>query len=292
MRPQRQPLTQNLPPLSLEEERRLWEEEALKNPLPSGILVEPLEDGALVGERIQPTSGFSGTILYLHGGGFSQGSSKTHRHLAALLALHTGWQVLTLDYPLAPEHPFPQAIDFTVEAYQQLLVTGHPPSQVCFAGDSAGGQIALSALLKARDEGLRIPAGAFFISPWLDLTLSGETMLSLAELDPLVTRDGLQKAADVYLQDHDPQDDMASPLFASLSGLPPMLCLVGEHEVLLSDSLTLADQASEAAVQCLIKTYPEMWHVWPAWGEGLPEAVQAFKDVQAFLESVCLEDGC
>lgn len=283
MRPRSPSPTDAQTVLSLDEQRQSWEAEALKNPVPPGIQLETLQ-GPLAGESLKPEAPPLGTILYLHGGGFTQGSSKTHRHLAALMAKHTGWEVITLDYPLAPEHPFPQAIHFTVRAYQHLLEEGHDPSKLCMAGDSAGAQVALSALLSLRDAGLPLPACSFFISPWLDLTQSAETMISLASIDPMVTRTGLQQAAEAYLQGCSPSDPLASPLFADPGGLPAMLSLVGAHEVLLGDSLRLKAQTSRQGVAMQLQVFEDMWHVWPAWGESLPEAREALQAIREFLE--------
>ncbi|GGJ53831.1 alpha/beta hydrolase [Deinococcus roseus] len=263
--------------LPLETQRLNWENEALQTPLPSEVQWEALT-GEISGERLWTSDRPAGTVLYLHGGGFTQGSSKTHRPLAALLTQATGWQVITLDYPLAPEHPFPAALHFVVKAYTALLQSTSGP--VVLGGDSAGGQLVLSGLLLMQEQKLPLPAGAFLISPWLDLTQSGASMQSRAALDPMVTQKGLQDAADAYLQGVPATDPLASPLFSGLQHLPPLLCLVGDHEVLLSDSERLAAFRPETTA---LKVHPDMWHVWPAWGPALPEALEALQDIQGFL---------
>ena len=176
-------------------------------------------------------------VLYLHGGGYCIGSLGSHRGLGGRLAMAAGCPVVTLDYRLAPEHPFPAAVDDATDAYRDLLATGLAPSRIAIAGDSAGGGLTVATLLALRSAGTPLPAAALCLSPWADLTQSSPAYDRLGDLDPMVSKSGLDLMAGSYLGGVDPRTELASPLFAEhLGGLPPMRIEVGEHEVLLDDA--------------------------------------------------------
>jgi acetyl esterase/lipase len=222
-------------------------------------------------------------LLFLHGGGFSSGSCVTHRELAARLSLASGARALVLDYRLAPEHPFPAAVEDAATGYEWLLAQGIKAGQIAVGGDSAGGALALAALLLLRERGIALPAATVLFSPWLDLAVSGPTITSRAALDPLTSGEDLRAAAALYLAGADPATPLASPLFGDLRGLPPTLVQAGDHEVLLSDATRLAERAEAAGVALTLDVWDEMWHVWHAWAGILPEGQQAIDRAGQFI---------
>jgi len=222
-------------------------------------------------------------VLYLHGGGYCVGSINTHRHLAGDVSRAAGARVLLIDYRLAPEHPFPAAVDDAVRAYRFLLDAGISPRHGAIAGDSAGGGLTVAALLALRDADVPLPAAGVCLSPWLDLTQSGASMDGKAAVDPMVQRDRLQRLADAYLAGADPKTPLASPLFANLTGLPPLLIQVGTAETLLDDSTRLAERARAAGVPVTLEAWDDMIHVWQAFASLLPEGGQAIERIGAFL---------
>lgn len=268
----------------LEIQRQVWETEAAQTQLPTGTTLTPLSANGVPCEYVSnPEADPTRVVVHLHGGGFNSGLSRTHRDLAARLSLATHTPVLLVDYRLAPEHPFPAAIEDVVKVCRWLLANGQGPSRMAMSGDSAGGGLVVSALLSLRDDQEPLPAAAVLLSPWLDLALSGETITSRAALDPIVSLAGLRTAAQYYLGDDDPTTPLASPIYADLSGLPPLLIQVGEHELLLSDSLRLADKAKAAGVEVQLEVWPEMWHVWHSWAASLPEAQEALQRIGDFV---------
>lgn len=222
-------------------------------------------------------------LLWLHGGGYVIGSLASVRAMAAQLAKATGTRVVTLDYRLAPEHPFPAAVDDAVAAYRWLLSEGVEPTHIAIGGDSAGGGLALATLVSLRDQGVALPAAAVCLSPWTDLTLSGGSLRTNADSDPQVSQTGLTEMAGHYLAGHDARSPLASPLLADLSGLPPLLIHVGSVEGLLDDSLRLADNARKAGVDVTLECWDDMIHVWHAFAPGLPEAVAGLERVAEWL---------
>lgn len=232
-------------------------------------------------------------LIHLHGGGFTTGSSLTHRALAVQLSLAAGAPVLLVDYRLAPEHPFPAARDDAITAFRWTRAQGHPCRSIAFGGDSAGAHVALSALLALRDVGEPLPAALVMLSPWLDLTQSGESMQTRAAADPLVSRSELADCARHYLAECDRHDPLVSPLAADLRGLPPVLTHVGDDEILLSDAVRFTARARSAGVDAGLSVWPEMWHVFHAWAPELPEAITAITQLGEHLRrhtgSVALE---
>lgn len=269
-------------PLSVQ--RREWEQAAAQAALPLGVTVAPVDAGGVPAEWVSgPDPAGPAALLYVHGGGFTAGSCVTHRELAARLALAAGVRVLLLDYRLAPEHPFPAALEDVAAGYRWLLDQGLAPQQIALGGDSAGAGLALVALVWLRERGLPAPAAAVLISPWLDLALTGPTLQSRATLDPLCSREGLARAAEAYLAGADALAPLASPLYADPRGLPPLLIQSGDHEVLLSDATRLAKRARAAGVEVVLEVWEQMWHVWHAWAGVLPEGQQAIARIGTFL---------
>lgn len=224
-----------------------------------------------------------GALLYFHGGAYVTGSAHGYRGLAAELGRAAGVPAYAVDYRLAPEHPFPAPVEDAAAAYRALLDSGIAPEKIVFAGDSAGGGLALAALVHLRDEGAPMPAAALLISPWLDLACEGETIASKATADPSLTPAGLRSMAAHYLAGADAKHQLASPLFANLAGLPPLLIQVGSAEILLSDATRLAAAASEADTAIELQVWPEMPHVFHAFHFMLPEGRAAIDDADRFL---------
>lgn len=237
------------------------------------------------GLRFSPTGIQSkGALLYMHGGGYALGSASSHRHLVARLATDIGVEAWSIDYRLAPEWAYPAAVDDAVNAYQFLLDQGYKAEQILVSGDSAGGGLAACLLIALKELGLPQPAGAVLMSPWLDLTQSGDTYETRAEADPLVCKDDLDDMAAAYLQGADPKAPTASPLFAQIDGLAPTYILVGDAETLLGDSLRFVDKAENAGVDVALDVYPEMIHIWPYFWPMLSEGRDACEKITAFCK--------
>ncbi len=231
-----------------------------------------------------PGSEPSRVILYFHGGGYTIGSAETHRDLVARLCRAAAARALSVDYRLAPEHRFPAAVDDAVASYRWLLDQGVPPGAIAVAGDSAGGGLALGMLLAVRDKDLALPAAAVCMSPVTDHLKTGASMDGKAALDPMVQRKSSTEHSRRYIGDADPKSPYASPLYADLRGLPPMLILVGTSEVLLDDSTRFAERARSAGVEAEIEVWEEMIHIWPFFAD-LPEAAKAVERMGAFIRT-------
>jgi acetyl esterase/lipase len=277
----------------LESQRQEWEAAVAAINLQLDAVVIPVDLDGIYGEWVTDRDNdAAGVLLFLHGGGYNAGSCKTHRALAAHLARAARTRVLLIDYRLAPEHPCPAAIEDAVYAYRWLLQQGNAPRQIAIGGDSAGGGLALATLIALRDRSVEGPAAAFLLSPWLDLALRGESMQTRAQLDPLTSHNGLREAAKLYLGDLAPDEPRASPLYADLHQLPPLLIHVGDHELLRSDATRLTEKATAAGVPVQLAIWDDMWHVWHAWADELPEARAAIVQVGEFVrrhveEAIC-----
>jgi len=223
------------------------------------------------------------TVLYFHGGGYVAGSARTGTHLAAELARRAGGRALSVGYRLAPEHPYPAAVEDGLAAYAGLLESGVSPARILVAGDSAGGGLAVAALLAARDQGLPQPAAVAVFSPWADITLSGASMRAKDGADPLFSYDAMGWYADRYLPAGDRSAPLASPVFATLAGLPPLLVQVGSHEVLLDDAVRLAALAGRDDVDVTLQVAPEGTHVFQLHFGALDEADEALDQVARFF---------
>jgi epsilon-lactone hydrolase len=280
------------PEVPIAEQRRQWDEAAAQAELPAGIASTRVEAGGVPAEWVALAGAAERrALLFFHGGGFTTGSCVTHRGLAAHLHLASGAPVLLLDYRLAPEHPFPAAVEDGAVAYEWLLAQGWRPDRLAVGGDSAGAALALATLLRLRERGVRLPAAAVLLSPWVDLALTGASLETHAAVDPLVSRAGLASAASYYLAGADPTDPLASPLYADLRGLPPLLIQTGGDEVLLDDAARLAARASDAGTAARLEIWDEMWHVWHGWADACPEARDAIERVGAFLRERWAADG-
>ncbi len=263
--------------------RRLAAAERFVPPPPRGFRICTVDAGGVAGERLIPpaTSG-DRQILFLHGGGFVSGSPRLYRNLTWRLAAAAGAGLLCLDYRLAPEHPFPAALEDARAGYRFLLAEGADPRRIIVIGDSAGGGLAFSLLLRLRDEGARLPAAAVALSPWTDLALTGESLRRNAAADPMIDADRVPPLADHYLAGADPRTPYASPLYGDLSGLPPALIQVGSDEVLYDDAVRLAARLRAASCRVELEIWPRMPHVWHAFAPLMPEARRAIARIGAF----------
>jgi acetyl esterase/lipase len=257
-------------------------------PMPPDVTTTPVQAGGVSCEWVAiPGADPSRAVLYFHGGGYTTGSLNTHRRFVALLSDRTGARVLNVDYRLGPEHPFPAAVDDALDAYRWLISPDGgcvDADHVVFAGDSAGGGLAAATLVALRDQPDPNPAGAALISPWTDLALSGASMDSRAELDPMCSRESLSRHAERYLGATSASDPLASPLYADLHGLPPLLIHVGDHETLLDDSVRFAERATAAGVDVTIDAVPEMIHVWHIFTGLVPESEPALDDLATWVK--------
>ena len=251
---------------------------------PAGTRVAAADAGGVPAEWVTAAGMAAGrVIMYLHGGAYQLGSPATLRHLVALLSAAAQARAFSVDYRLAPEHPFPAAVDDAVAAYRWLLAAGHDPASIAIAGDSAGGGLTLATLVALRDSGDRLPAAAVAMSPWTDLALTGESLRTRADADVMIKPAGLQQTAALYLAGADPGHPYASPLYADLHGLPPILIHVGDAEVILDDSTRFATRARLAGVDVTLEIWDEMPHVFQAFAGLLPEADQAVAQIGSWL---------
>lgn len=256
-------------------------------PTPTDAIISTLSVGAVPAEFVQTDDWDQATtVLYLHGGGYVIGSPATHRTLAYNLAAASAARILLIDYRLAPEHPFPAPVDDAVSAYTWLLEQGNRAEQIAIAGDSAGGGLTIAALVEIRDRGLPLPAAAVSISPWVDLECAGESMISKADVDPMVQRDGILWFAAHYLNSAAPKSPLASPLYAELGGLPPTLVQVGTAETLLDDAVRLTAALEKAGVAVTYREWPDMIHVWHLFAPMLSEGREAIVEAGAFIRQL------
>ena len=276
-----------LPPsdsLTTAERRAQYERAEKVFPTPPEVKVERVSAPAAPAEWLRPPGAVAGrVVLYLHGGGYVIGSPRSHRHLAAAIASAAAASALLLDYRLAPEHPYPAAVDDATAAYRWLLDQGIAPGRIVIAGDSAGGGLTVATLLALRDARLPRPAGGVCISPWVDLTCGGASYRTKAEADPIVNEAAVGEMARAYLGATAPQTPLASPLFADLRSLPPLLVQVGSDEVLLDDAVQLADRAKAAGVDATLEVWDRMIHVWHWFLPMLDEAQDAVDGIGRFI---------
>lgn len=261
-------------------------------PIPANTEISKV-DGAVQGEWV--TTGKTNpqrTILYLHGGAYIAGAPKTHRSLVAALCNSCQSRAFVAQYRLAPEHPYPAAVEDAVAAYKWLLespemaVFGEDAAKhITVAGDSAGGALSLAMLVSAREQGLPMPAAAVCMSPWADLSCSGVGYSTRAESDPITDGDNISDLAKIYLNGEDPKSPLASPAFADLSGLPPLLIQVGSDEVLMGDSLLVEARAHDCGTKATLEIWAGMVHVWHAFYPMLSEGQDAIDRIGSFLDS-------
>jgi len=258
--------------------------EKIAMPAPADVKCIPVNAGGVPAEWIvAPGAAEDRFLLYLHGGGYVLGSINTHREMISRLSRAAGVRALALDYRLAPENPFPAAVDDATAAYRWLLSQGAKPERTAIAGDSAGGGLTLAALVAIRDAKLPLPGVGVCLSPWTDMEGVGASMMSKAKEDPVVQKEGLLGMAKLYLGGADTKSPLAAPLHADLRGLPPLLIQVGSAETLLDDSTRVAERAKAAGVKVDLEVWNEMIHVWQLFAPILPEGQEAIAKIGTFI---------
>lgn len=257
-------------------------------PKPTGVHIRKLNIAGIAAEEIRATKHNTQLILHIHGGAFFVGGLDTHRHFMAEIAKVTQMQVIHIDYPLAPEHPFPHALSAAYDVYQNLLNQGILAKDIILSGDSCGANLALALALKIKQEQAdQQPSGLILLSPWLDLTLSGESLRYNQKHDALLSIEALQQGVEYYIPaQHDRADPMVSPLFAELEGLNPVLVQVGSKEILLDDAKRFEIKAKQANVDVQYKLYTGMWHNFQMFNPWFDEAKQALHDIAAFSQKL------
>jgi acetyl esterase/lipase len=277
-------LRQENPP-SLEEMRASLDEMGSTFTNLNGVETEPTVANGVPAEWVVATEAHADRVmLYLHGGGYVIGSIVSHRGLAANLSRATQSRVLLIDYRLAPEHPFPAAVEDAVSAYRWLIAHGTDAARLTVAGDSAGGGLTVATLVALRKADDPLPAAGVCISPWVDLEGIGESMTTRASIDPMVQREDLIDMAKLYLGDAAPRTPLAAPLYADLAGLPPLFVQVGTAETLFDDATRLTTRATQAGVEVVLEPWEEMIHVWPIFAPMLPEAQKAITRIGEYVQ--------
>lgn len=254
--------------------------------IPKDVKCEPVDVGGVPAEWIS-TPGVANhqVILYLHGGGFIAGSIATHRDLAQKISRVSKARILLIDYRLAPEHPYPAAFEDVLTAYRWLIdVEKITPNNLIIAGDSAGGGLTVGGLIRMRDEGISLPAAAVCLSPGIDPTGSGESFKTKVDVDPFITPEIFKFMVKNFFGDIDLETPLTSVLLADLSGLPPMLIQVGSSEILLDDSVRLAERAKAAGVDVTLDVWEDMIHVFQAFAGFAPESREAIDKIGEFIQ--------
>ena len=274
-------------PLSIDELRESQNRSAkMMQKVPKAISVEGFSINELSAEWVtHKNANAEKIILYLHGGGYVSGKLDMYRLLCGNISEKSGARVLLPEYRLAPEDPFPAALEDALSVYSWLLQNETSAENIFLAGDSAGGGLSLAMTLALRDEGRPLPAGIICLSPWTDLTFSGDSHKTNAKKSVILHPEGLRLWADSYVAHADPRTPHISPAFADMTSFPPMLVQVGAEEVLLDDARMVAERAKSAGVDVTLSVYEKMWHVWQAVGI-LPEAKRAFAEIGEFVEKL------
>jgi acetyl esterase/lipase len=276
--------------------RLAFEEMMSRFPLDEDVVYQGINAGGTAAEWIYINGTYSGSntgskektsdrrvVLYLHGGAYAIGSMRAYRSFLSRISRAADARVLGLEYRLTPEFPFPAAVNDSVAAYRWLLGQGISAEQIVIGGDSAGGGLTMATMVALRYMGEPMPAAAFCISPWVDLECTGETMTSKAEVDPFIQKERLGMMARLYVGDRDLRAPLASPIYADLRGLPPLLIQVGTAETLLDDSTRLADKAKASGVKVELDIWEDMIHVWPIFAPILPEGQRAIERIGEFV---------
>ena len=273
-------------PSGLAERRERLDSLGKRYPIPSDIGLQEVDANGVPAEwSAAPAADSSRAILFLHGGGYISGSIDSHRPLATAIGQAAGSRTLALGYRRAPEHPFPAALEDTVRGYRYLLEQGIAPSRIAIAGDSAGGGLTIALMVAARDRGLPLPCCGWCISPWVDLENDSPSMMTKAAVDPLIQKPYLMDLAKAYLGATPPRTALASPLFADLEGLPPVLIQVGSAETLLDDSVRLCGALGSADVVVTLEVWPDMIHAFPLFHEQLAAGRRALARAGEFIRA-------
>ena len=251
------------------------------------ITVEKINMEGIQAEWLIPFSSSTRSekvILYLHGGGYVTGSIEDHRMMCGLLANATETKVLIPEYRLAPEHPFPAALDDALKVYQWLLDQGYSSANMIIAGDSAGGGLSVATVLALKEKSGSLPAAVVCLSPWADLALTGQSHATKAKTEAILNKDVLHEWALCYTDESNLTNPLVSPIHGDFHGFPPLLIQVGSEEILLDDSTLLAEKAKSAGVDVTLKIWDGMWHVWQALGDLIPENKKTFEEIGQFVQ--------
>jgi acetyl esterase/lipase len=250
------------------------------------VAIEKTEIAGLHAEWYRPEAATPGKVLlYIHGGAYALGSCDSHRKLVTHIARAAGIEAVLFEYRLAPEHPFPAGLDDTLAAYRALLDKGFSAEDVFIGGDSAGGGLTMALLLQLRHAGIDLPRAALMLSPFLDMTASGESVKTRAQQEPWFNAEDIVVVIRHYCPDQDLKNPLLSPVYANVAGMPPMLIQVGDDEILLSDSTRIADKLTAAGCDVQLEVFPEMWHVFQLFVGKMPESRAAIKKIGAYIKS-------
>ena len=250
------------------------------------VAIEKTEIAGLHAEWYRPESATPGKVLlYMHGGAYALGSCESHRKLVTHIARAANIEAVLFEYRLAPEHPFPAGLDDTLAAYRALLEKGYSADDIFIGGDSAGGGLTMGLLLQLRHAGMDLPRAAVMLSPFLDMTASGESVKTRAQQEPWFHAEDIVVVIRHYCPDQDLNNPLLSPVFANVAGMPPMLIQVGDHEILLSDSTRIADKLAAAGCEVQLEVFPEMWHVFQLFVGKMPESRAAIQKIGAYIRS-------
>jgi epsilon-lactone hydrolase len=253
---------------------------------PKTVKIQQIDIDGIQAEWLTPLeANHKQVILYFHGGGYVTGSIETYRMMCGLLANYTGVKVLIPNYRLAPENPFPAALDDALQVYRWLLKQGYSSSNIIFAGDSAGGGLSVATALALRDKNESLPTAVVCLSPWADLTLKNETHISKAKAEAVLRTDVLREWALCYTNESNLGNPLVSPVYADFHGFPPLLIQVGTHEILLDDSILLAEKAKADGAQVELNIWDGMFHVWQALGDLIPENKKTFEEISQFVRA-------
>ncbi|MGO4329112.1 alpha/beta hydrolase [Cupriavidus sp. 2TAF22] len=274
-------------PGELSERRKRLDSLLGRYPVAPDVQVEAANvDGVPAEWTMTPAADPARVLVFLHGGAYISGSLLSHRHMVAQIGREARTRTLALDYRLAPEHPFPAALEDAIAGYRFLLSQGYEPANIALAGESAGGGLALATLVSLRDLGIPLPACTWLSSPWTDLEMTGESMVTKAAVDPLIQKPYLLEAAAAYLNGASPRMPLVSPVHADLTGLPPMLIQVGTAETLLDDSIRLAQRAGEANLRARLELWPDMIHAWSLFYQQVDAGRRSLASMGAFVRAV------
>ena len=250
------------------------------------IKLQAVDAGGVPGEwSLAPGSDASRVLMFFHGGGYCSGSIVSHRAMVTEMGRSAQVRALAVGYRLAPEHPFPAALEDAIAAYEFLLEQGIAPSHIAIGGDSAGGGLTLACMLKLRATGRPLPGCSWLLSPWVDLAMTGASLADKADIDPLIQKSYLEELSVAYRAGADPADPLISPLHADLHGLPPLMIQVGSAETLLDDAVRIARRAGAADVPVTLEIWPHMIHAWHLWASQLTDARRAIASAAAFIHA-------